>query len=54
VDKGALMEGEGRGNIIIVDGEGRVKEGPVSPEGARQQFQMVIGGATTRAGGGKP
>jgi hypothetical protein len=53
VDKGALMEGEGRGNIIIVDGEGRVKEGPVSPEGARQQFQMVIGGATARAGGGK-
>ena len=54
VDKGALMEGEGRGNIIIVDGEGRIKEGPVSPESARQKFAMVIGGAQQVSGGGSP
>jgi hypothetical protein len=51
VDKGALMEGEGRGNIIIVDGEGRVKEGPVTADGARQKFAMVIGGAGKLVGG---
>ena len=53
VDKGALMEGEGRGNIIIVDGDGQVKEGPVSPDGARQRFAMVVDNTRRRAGGGE-
>lgn len=49
VDKGALMEGEGRGNIIIVDSDGRVKDGPVGGD-VQRQFKMVIGGASARAG----
>jgi hypothetical protein len=46
VDKGALMEGEGRGNIIIVDGDGNVTDGPVAKDGAvmRNPFKMHVVG----------